>query len=385
MEGEITFDVNGLLTPEEAQKFWDEGGDTQAQEPEKEGEQPDTLLKEVPAEENAPNSSERVGSEEIQDQEEEGDAETQKGDGSSPTFYSSIAKALKNDGVSPDFPDEEIDNIKTAEDFSAFIEKMVDHRLGERERRIYAAINTGIPADTVRQYEQTLQYLASIGEDALNAEGKEADDLRSQLIYNDLINRGFEPERAQREVEKSMTAGTDKEDAKDALNSLGTFYATQYDNLQKEAKAKADAAERARKEDSEKFRKMLLDDEVKFGNSVLDKKTKQQVFDAVTRPVYKDPDTGQLLTQVQKMQKENPLEFLKQLGLWFVLTEGGKNTGGLVNSQVRQEKNKSIRELERKINTSQLDSDGSLRYMGSQEEEKDLLLSDDWKVGFPRQ
>ena len=215
----------------------------------------------------------------------------------------------------------------------------------------------------------------------MNAEGEDADNLRRQLIYNDLVARGFEQERAMREVEKSFTAGTDKEDAKDALNSLGTFYATKYDNLQKDAQAKAKAAEEARKQRGEQFKKMILDDDIKFGSTVLDKKTRQQVFDAVTKPVYKDPETGELITQVQKIQRENPLEFLKQLGLWFVLTEGGKNTGGIIKDQVRLEKNKSIRELERKINTSALDSDGSLKYMGSSGEEKDLLLSDDWKVG----
>lgn len=370
------FDIDGLLSPEEAQKLFEEDNNPQ----ETSGEQPDTLLKDAPAEEKKESSPEKVGSEEIE--EGQGDADTQTSDGSSPTkFYSSIAKALKNDGISPDFPDEKLDAIDSPEAFVDFIEDIVSARQSERERRIYAAINSGIPADTVKQYEQTLQYLASIDDGALNAEGEDADNLRRQLIYNDLVARGFEQERAMREVEKSFTAGTDKEDAKDALNSLGTFYATQYDNLQKDAQAKAKAAEEARRQRGEQFKKMILDDDIKFGSTVLDKKTRQQVFDAVTKPVYKDPETGELITQVQKMQRENPLEFLKQLGLWFVLTEGGKNTGGIIKDQVRLEKNKSIRELERKINTSALDSDGSLKYMGSSGEEKDLLLSDDWKVG----
>ena len=370
------FSIDGLLSPEEAQKLFEEDNNPQ----DNSDGQSETLLKDAPAEENKESSPEKVGSEEIE--EGQGDADTQTSDGSSPTkFYSSIAKALKNDGISPDFPDEKLDAIDSPEAFSDFIEEIVNARQGERERRIYAAINSGIPADTVKQYEQTLQYLASIDDGALNAEGEDADNLRRQLIYNDLVARGFEQERAMREVEKSFTAGTDKEDAKDALNSLGTFYATKYDNLQKDAQAKAKAAEEARKQRGEQFKKMILDDDIKFGSTVLDKKTRQQVFDAVTKPVYKDPETGELITQVQKIQRENPLEFLKQLGLWFVLTEGGKNTGGIIKDQVRLEKNKSIRELERKINTSALDSDGSLKYMGSSGEEKDLLLSDDWKVG----
>ena len=125
---------------------------------------------------------------------------------------------------------------------------------------------------------------------------------------------------------------------------------------------------------------MILDDEVSIGDSKLDKKTRQRVLDAVTKPVYKDPDTGQLLTQVQRFQKENPLEFLKQIGMWFVLTDGGKNASGLVKEQLRAEKNKGIRELERTINSSSLNSDGSLRYMSGTQIDDDTLLSDDWQI-----
>ena len=125
---------------------------------------------------------------------------------------------------------------------------------------------------------------------------------------------------------------------------------------------------------------MVLEDELSIGEIKLDRKTRQRIFDSVSKPVYKDPDTGQLLTQVQKFQKDNPLEFIKQLGMWYVLTNGGKDTDGLVKGQVRVEKNKSIRELERKINSSALDSDGSLRYMSGSQIDNESLLSDGWQV-----
>jgi hypothetical protein len=125
---------------------------------------------------------------------------------------------------------------------------------------------------------------------------------------------------------------------------------------------------------------MILDNDIQLGETKLDKRTRQRIFDAVSKPVYKDPDTGQLLTQVQKYQKENPLEFLKQLGMWYVLTDGGKSVDGLVKSQVRTERNKGIRELERKINSSALGSDGSLRYMSGTNVDNDSLLSDGWQV-----
>ena len=153
--------------------------------------------------------------------------------------------------------------------------------------------------------------------------------------------------------------------------------------MQKEAQKKVEAAKAAQKQNADKFKKMVLEDEFKLGENALDKRTRQQIFDAVSKPVYKDPDSGQLLTQVQRFQKEQPLEFLKQIGLWFVLTEGGKNLNGFTREQVRAEKNKNIRELEQKINASRLNPDGSLNYVGGINHD-DPLLSDGWKVDFGR-
>lgn len=372
---DFTFDINsGLLSPEEAEKLFEENPqEKQEEEPAKESK------KEIPTEEeNQP--SERVGEEE-EINETETDAIKPKGDGSSPAkFYSSIANALRNDGIFPDFTDEEIDAVNSPEDFAEMFEKAVTARLDERQKRINSALENGAEPDEVKMYEQTLEYLNSVSEEKIEAETDEGENLRKQLIFNDLINRGYSQEKANREIEKSFKSGTDIEDAKDALSALNKFYKDGYDNLLKKAKDEAEAARKAQEKSAGDFRKMILEDEVKFGDVSLDKRTRQKVYDSVTKPVYKDPDTGQLLTQVQKFQKENPMEFLKQLGMWFVLTDGGKDASTVVKGQVRAEKNKGIRELERKINSSALDSDGSLRYMSGSQIDNESLLSDGWQV-----
>lgn len=378
---DFSFDINGLLSDEEANALFDEnqnGAKEKVTEPEIQ--EPEEKEQSNDAEEPESQEPEKVGAE---DENGNGDAATD-GDGSSPTkFYSSIASALRNDGIFPEFDDSEIEKIESPEDFAELMEKAVTSRFDERMKRIDAALGNGVAPDTVRAYEQTLQYLGSINEEALSAEGEEAENLRRQLIYNDLINRGYTQERANREIEKSFKSGSDIDDAKDALAALNKFYSDGYQRIQDESKQKAEEAKKARQQNSDKFKKMILDDEIKLGDYELDKKTKQRVFDAVSKPVYKDPDSGQLLTAVQKFQKENPLEFLKQLGMWFVLTDGGKDTAGFSQKSARLEKNKSIRDLERKINASQLGSDGNLRYMGGGNGNgQDPLLSDGWKVDF---
>ena len=375
---DTSFDISGLLSDEEANKLFDETQDNQNPEEEK---TPETVEQpEVEPAEEGNEPPESVGKE---NDEVEDDAAPEQGEGSSPEmFYPSIANALKKDGIFPDFTDEEINNTKSPEDFAELFEKAITARLDERQKRIDAALGNGVAPDTVKMYEQTIQYLDSINAEALAAEGEEGENLRKQIIYNDLINRGYTQERANREIEKSFNAGTDVDDAKDALAALTKFYKDGYDTIQSESKAKAEEYKNKQKQEAEKFHKLMLEDEVKLGDSVLDKKTCQRAFDAVNKPVYKDPETGKLLTAVQQFQKEQPLEFLKQLGLWYALTNGGKNLEGLVQKQLRAEKNKGVRELERKINTSVFNEDGSIRYAGSSEDKGgDPLLSDGWKIG----
>ena len=377
MDENFGFSIDSLLSDEEAIKLFNE--DEQPQEEPKDT--PDEIDKtDNPAEEPV-KEPEKVGEEDNENGQE--GAEKPDGDGTSPNVYSSIANALRTDGIFPDFTDDEINAAQTPEDFAELVQKAIDARFDEQTKRIGEALGNGVAPDTIKMYEQTLQYLNSIDEDSVSAEGEEAEALRRQLIYNDLLNRGYSKDKANREVEKSFRSATDIDDAKDALAALKKHYSEDYEKIQSEAKAKAAKAKEEQKQNSEKFKKMILEDKVLIGETELDKKTKQRVYDSVMKPVHKDPETGQLLTSVQKFQKEQPLEFLKQLGLWFVLTDGGKNVEGFTKDQLRKERNKGIRELETKINSSQLNSDGSLRYTNrSSQNEDDLLLSDGWKVGF---
>lgn len=372
----FTFDVDGILTPEEAKEMFDKTTNDPVEPEEVQEQEKETPVEKEDKIDETP--SEKVG----EDTKVEDNAITTDDDGSSPdNIYSSIANALKNDGIFPDFTDEDLTDVKTADDFADLVEKAVDARFDERQKRIEEMLSNGVPSDTIKQYEQTLQYLGSIDEDALKQEGETGDDLRKQLIYNDFLQRGFSAEKATREVEKSFKSGSDIDDAKDALASLKEAYQAGYKSVQDNAKAQAEARKEQQQKQAEAFKKSVLEDDVKVGDTILDKRTCQRIFDAVNKPVYKDKTTGQLRTAVQKFQDEHPIEFLKQIGMWFVLTDGGKNFEGIAKEQVRAAKNKNIEELSRKINSSALNRDGSLAYAGGKSKPIDPLLSDDWKIG----
>lgn len=306
---------------------------------------------------------ESVGSEE-EIEEKEG-TKNNKGDGTSPNkdFYSSIANALKEEGIFPDLDDEEIKATVTPEDFRELIDNQIRAGIEERNRRIDEALSVGVEPTEIKKYENTINYLNSINEEAITDESDRGELLRKQLIYQDFINRGYSKERAEREVNKSFTAGSDIEDAKEALASNKDFFEKSYDKIIKEAKEEEKREEKKRKEQAEQLKKSILEDKAVFGEIQLDSNTRRKVFDNISKPVYKDPETGEFYTAIQKYEKENKTEFLKNVGLLFTLTDGFKNIDKLVKGRVRNEVKKGLRELENTLNNTARTSDGNLRYV----------------------
>ena len=315
---------------------------------------------------------ESVGSEENEIEEKEG-TKTNKGNGTSPKhdFYSSITNALKEEGIFPDLDDETISKIASAEDFRDLIEDQIKAGIDERNRRIDDALNAGVEPTEVRKYENTINYLNSISDDAITDESDKGELLRKQLIFQDFINRGYTRERAEREVNKSFNAGSDIEDAKEALASNKEFFEDAYDNLIKESKENERREEEKRRKQANDLKKSILEDKEVFGELQLDKSTRQKVYDNISKPVYKDPETGEFYTAIQKYELENKTEFLKNLGLLFTLTDGFKNIDKLVKGRVRKEVKKGLRELENTLNNTARTSDGNLKYVSGVDEDSE--------------
>lgn len=312
---------------------------------------------------------------------EEKEDTTPKGDGTSPkNFYSSIAKALKEEGIFPDLDDEGLSKVKDPEDFRDLIDQQIKAGLDERQKRIDEALNAGVEPTEIRKYENTINFLGSIKEENISDESDKGEKLRKDLIYQDFINRGYSKERAAREVQKSFNAGTDIDDAKEALNSNIDFFKDKYDELINEAKLEAEQEEKERKEQAEKLKSSILNDKDVFGDLSIDKSTRQKIYDNIAKPVYKDPETGEYFTAIQKYEMENRTDFLKNIGLLFTLTNGFKNLDGLVKDKVKKEVKKGLRELEHTINNTVRTSDGNLRFVSGVDEDPESFIGKDWKI-----
>lgn len=312
---------------------------------------------------------------------EEKEDTTPKGDGTSPkNFYSSIAKALKEEGIFPDLEDESLTKVKAPEDFRDLIDQQIKAGLDERQKRIDEALNVGVEPTEIRKYENTINFLGSIKEENISDEGDKGEKLRKDLIYQDFINRGYSKERAAREVQKSFNAGTDIDDAKEALKSNIDFFRDKYNELVNDAKSEAEQEEKERKEQAEKLKSSILNDKDVFGDLSVDKSTRQKIYDNIAKPVYKDPETGEYFTAVQKYEMENRTDFLKNIGLLFTLTDGFKNLDGLVKGKVKKEVKKGLRELEHTLNNTARTSDGNLKFVSGVDEDPESFIGKGWNL-----
>lgn len=312
---------------------------------------------------------ESVGSEDNKDKE---DTDPDKG-GTSPYFYSSIAKALTEEGIFPDLDEETISEVKTPEDFRDLVEKQIQAGLDERQKRIDDALNAGVEPSEVKRYEGAISYLEGLTDEDLADESEKGETLRKNLIYQDFVNRGYSRERAAKEVQKSLKGGTDLEDAKEALASNKEYFQEQYDNLIKEAQEQEETAKKERRQQAEALRTSILTDKKVFGEVEIDKKTRQRIYENIAKPVFKDPETGEPMTAIQKYERENSTDFLKYVGFLFTMTDGFKNLDGLVKGKVRKEVNKGMRELESKLSGTMRTSDGNLRFANGAEDPESWL------------
>ena len=323
---------------------------------------------------------ESVSSDEDSEDKEGTKSDKDKSDSPKKNFYSSIAKALKEDGVFPDLDDESLKSIVNPEDFAAIVEKQIQQKLDDKQKRIDEALTVGVEPTEIKKYENSISYLKSITEDAIINEAAEGEQLRKQLIFQDFINRGYSKERATREVQKSLNTGTDIEDAKEALQSNLDYFTEEYEDLINDAKEAQKVADTAKAAQMENLKTTILSADKTFTDIQINQATRQKIFDNIAKPVYTDEKTGEKLTAIQKYERDNRVDFLKNISMVFTLTDGFKNFDGLIKNKVRKELNKGIKELEHTINNTSRTTNGSLNFVSGASEDNESFIGKGWSL-----
>lgn len=297
-------------------------------------------------------------------------------DGTSPdNFYSSIANALAVDGIFPNLDEETVKKAVDAETFSNLIESEINARLDEKQQRISKALESGVEPTDIKKYEDTLTYINSITDAALAEESEKGEQTRSMLIYQDFLNKGMTPEKAKKLTDRAIEAGTDVEDAKEALMSNKEFFTEEYNRLLQEAQQKFEEDKADRAKQAKQLQESMLNDKQLMGDIEISKDIRKKAFDVISKPVYRDPDTGNYLTAMQKYQAENKADFMKYTGLIYTLTNGFKDFDAFVKGKVKKEMKKGLRDLEKTLNNTRRYNDGSLKMVTNQKEDPNSFIS----------
>lgn len=326
---------------------------------------------------------ESVGSGKDNKEGKEDTAPGEDSDGTSPdNFYSSIANALAVDGIFPNLDEETVKKAVDAETFSDLIEQEIQARLDEKQQRVSKALENGVEPTDIKKYEGTLNYINTITDAALAEESEKGEQLRYNLIYQDFINKGMSPEKAKKYTDRTVDAGTDVEDAKEALQSNKEFFTNAYNNLLNDAQQKADEEKAERTKQAKQLETSLMKDKQLLGDMEIDNGIRKKAFELISKPVYKDPETGQYMTALQKYEMEHRSDFLKYTGLVFAMTNGFKDFDSFAKGKVKKEVRKGLKELEQKLNNTRRNSDGSLKMVTNQREDPDSFISKGMRLDF---
>lgn len=361
----------GFLSDEEAAQLFAAGEVKEEPETkpddskEKEKEEPEQPVTEEP------NGDEPKEPESVGNEEELQEPKNTEPDGEGSPNTSSIAQAFQEIGVLQTLDDERLKSIKTTEDLADALEEEVQNRIDEHNKRIDEALNYKMPIPLIKQYEDTLKTLDSVTDEMLEKE--ENENYRKNLIYQDLVNKGHTKEEALELIEDYIESGKDVDKAKKALESCRKYYTDKYQDARTEYKEAHLKQQAEVKKQAEALKKSILEDDKFFKDLDINKATRQKIYDTVSKPIATEED-GTKITAFQKYIKENPTDFYKMAGMFFVLTEGFTKIDNLIKGPVKKEVRKGIDKLNNVINSTSRNSDGSLNLRSGVSPESQMNL-----------
>lgn len=318
---------------------------------------------------------ESVGSEDLQENKK--NTSTEKPSGS--PSQSSIALAFKEAGVLQTLDDETLKAIDSDEALAEVFEQEVQNRLDAHTRNVSEALKYQIPIPMIQQYENNMKILNNLTDEQIENEDEQGENIRKNLIYQNYINKGFTHEDALDMVERSVESGNDVKDAKKALKSCKDFYTTEFENAKSAAKKEYETQQQKVKEQSKKLKESILNDDAFFTPLDINKSVRQKIYDTVAKVVETTQD-GKQITALQKYMRDNPIDFYKNVGMFFTLTEGFTNIGALIDKPVKAKVKKSTEKLINVLNNTSRNADGTLRLQSGVSEENRLLDLNEWKL-----
>jgi len=296
---------------------------------------------------------------------EEGSSDKER-DESLPNLYSSLAKALKEEGFFSDLvldENEKIDSFdklgnKIKEANSKAIKDALGFDLSEvngftqLQKDYLLALKAGIPAERFIENKQNELAIDSLTDQQL------ADDeaLRKEIITRAYMAKGINEDKARKLAQTHVDLAEDLEEAKSARNDLrDAIKLDQQRELDYQTQLRADQVKQY-KEYEETLKNAFFNTE-KIGEIFdVPKQLRDKMFDVISKPVAKTED-GTLVNALTKYQMENPIDFQHKLAWFYSITDGFKKFDSFITKKATS---KAAQQLETLLNSTNFDKMGNV-------------------------
>lgn len=275
-----------------------------------------------------------------EDESNEGE-EDAKDDGanSSSNLYSSLAAVLSEKGI---ISLSEDSKISDAEALIEAVQKQVETAeyadLTADQKEYLSAIREGVPHEVISQQNQVKAQWDKITDEAI--QGNE--QLRQQLIVQDLKNKGYNDDRIQKHLKRITDLDEDYEEAvfaRDSLKQLDENARLKaVETAKVEAKAVADNKAKRLQDIEDSIYKT---DEIIKGVKI-SKSMKDKVYKSMTDVVGTDTD-GNAVNALNKYSEENPVDYATKIYYMWELTNGFQDFSKLE----KQSTSKAVKKLEK--------------------------------------
>ncbi len=274
------------------------------------------------------------------------------------TVYSNLAKACFEDGIFGN--GEAVNYVKDADGFRQLMNSEINARLDYAHRRVLAALDAGVPQTEIQGMETIIDDLNHYDQINLADESDEGLNNRKEIIYRAAIFNGKDDARARKEVDKSIKAGTDIEDAREGLASMRQYVSQKYEAMVNQNKQRQNEMLRQREEQSRQMVNDIMSTDGFTG--ALSPQTRRRIVNNCMVASERMPD-GRQVTPLQAFFLSNPYA-TRIVGELFTLTDGFRNPNAITDTKVRKGVSRGLASMERKLQGSNPAPSGGMRYAG---------------------
>jgi hypothetical protein len=314
--------------------------------------------------------SDDISQESVAGRDEEEESLDKEPDESLPKLYSTLARALKEEGFFSDLELEENEVIDSFDKLGDKIKqannKAIKDALGfgleevngltELQKEYLQALKAGIPPERFVESKQDEVAIDSLTDEQLATN----EELRKEIITRAYMSKGISEEKAKRLAQTHIDLAEDLDEAKSARDEIkAAVVAQRKSEIEYQSKLREEQQKQYQEYEGS-LKKQFF--EVDKMGEIFDvpKQLRDRMYESISKPVAKTED-GTLVNAITKYQMENPIEFQHKLAWFYSITDGFKKFDTFITKKATSA---AAKQLESVLNSTNFDRLGNVSNPG---------------------